>query len=544
MAKPAVMKKANSKKSPTSSHTIGDSPVSEGGPPNPTGAAPTSKPKRVRTGCLTCRERHLKCDEGTPICQNCKKSNRDCKRGVRLNFIDTQCQAPPFLLPPSHDWQISFQDESIEIASEYRGGRAKYLSVKKEDFDIPSEMNYDYPSSMAAPTMSHQQLPQVAGGYTGYAEPPSAIYTDSTNDSYQTSSHPTTATSYSESHQPARRPYEQPYSLQTPEDQNPPFMDSPDEVLYMQVFVEEVGLWMDSMDPEKHFSRLLPFQALRQPMLKHAFLACGVRHLTLVNSAYPDEKALNYYNTATQLLLKSLQNPDRDSVLCATTATILNVYEVMSEKALQRMNHIAGARALIKECRWNATTAGIGGACFWLNVGLELFSCLHFNWGIAWDPDTWGVDMTMVPQQYGGNEEDWCHKMLYILAKITNFRSSIPQFQEQTLHAEHMRLQNRSQVWTNLKETCDRWNECIPLTMHPMAYLPSYQTASKSSFPEVWIIKRATIVARLFYHTAMALLGAMHPLASMDPSLANEMAEMKLTHSRQICGIVAHVKDR
>jgi hypothetical protein len=216
----------------------------------------------------------------------------------------------------------------------------------------------------------------------------------------------------------------------------------------------------------------------------------------------------------------------------------------MSEKALQRMNHIAGARALIKECRWNATTAGIGGACFWLNVGLELFSCLHFNWGIAWDPDTWGVDMTMVPQQYGGNEEDWCHKMLYILAKITNFRASIPQFQEQTLHAEHVRLQNRSQIWTELRQTCDRWNECIPLTMHPMAYMPSYQTTSKSSFPEVWIIKRATIVARLFYHTAMALLGAMNPLASMDQNLAHEMAEVKLNHARQICGIVAHVKDR
>ena len=543
MAKP-VMKKTVSKKSPTSSHTIGDSPVSDGTPANPTNPTAASKPKRVRTGCLTCRERHLKCDEGTPVCQNCKKSNRDCKRGVRLNFIDTQCQAPPFLLPLSHDWHISFQDESIEIASEYRGGRAKYLTVKKEDFEMPSEMNYDYSSTMAAPTMSHQQLPQVAGGYAAYAEPASAIYTDSTSDSYQTSSHPAAATAYSESHQPVRRPYEQSYSIQAPEKQSPPYMESPDEVLYMQVFVEEVGLWMDSMDSEKHFSRLLPFQALHQPMLKHAFLACGVRHLTLVNSAYPDEKALNYYNTATQLLLKSLQNPDRDSVLCATTATILNVYEVMSEKALQRMNHIAGARALIKECRWNATTAGIGGACFWLNVGLELFSCLHFNWGIAWDPDTWGVDMTMVPQQYGGNEEDWCHKILYILAKITNFRASIPQFQEQTLHAEHMRLQSRSQLWTNLKETCDRWNECIPPTMHPMAHLPPYQTASKSTFPEVWIIKRSTIVARLFYHTAMALLGAMHPLASMDQSLASEMAEMKLYHSRQICGIVAHVKDR
>lgn len=545
MVKPAAMKKTTiSKKSPTSSHTVGDSPISEGTPVAVAGAVPASKPKRVRTGCLTCRERHLKCDEGTPICQNCKKSSRDCKRGVRLNFIDTQCQAPPFLLPASHDWQVSFQDDSLDIASEYRGGRARYLALRKEEFEVPAEINYDYSNAMAAPTLSHQSLPQAAGSYSAYAEPTSSMYTGPNNEPYQPTSHPTSATSYSEPHQPVRQPYEQQYSLQPQEEQPPPYMDQADEVLYMQVFVEEVGLWMDSMDSEKHFSRLLPFQALRQPMLKHAILACGVRHLTLVNSAYPDEKALEYYNTATQLLLKSLQNPDRDSVLCATTATILNVYEVMSEKALQRMNHIAGARALIKECRWDATSTGIGGACFWLNVGLELFSCLHFNWGIAWDPDTWGVDMNMVAQSWGGGEEDWCHKILYILAKITNFRSSIPQFQEQTVHAEQMRLHNRHQLWMTLKQTCDRWNDSIPQTMHPMAFLPTFQTASKSSFPEVWIIKRATIVARLFYHTAMALLGAMHPMASMNQALAEEMAEMKLYHSRQICGIVAHVKDR
>lgn len=37
--------------------------------------AAVNKPKRVRTGCLTCRERHLKCDEGLPdwyvVCDIC-----------------------------------------------------------------------------------------------------------------------------------------------------------------------------------------------------------------------------------------------------------------------------------------------------------------------------------------------------------------------------------------------------------------------------------------------------------------------------------------
>jgi hypothetical protein len=63
----------------------------------------TAKSRRVRTGCLTCRERHLKCDEGTPDCNNCRKSSRECKRGLRLNFIDIQVKNPP-MVPPTLDW--------------------------------------------------------------------------------------------------------------------------------------------------------------------------------------------------------------------------------------------------------------------------------------------------------------------------------------------------------------------------------------------------------------------------------------------------------
>jgi hypothetical protein len=331
---------------------------------------------------------------------------------------------------------------------------------------------------------------------------------------------------------------------QEPE-QTPFILEDSQELLYMQVFVEEVGVWMDSMDPEKHFSRVIPFQAMKEPMLRYALLACGIRHLNLVNKIYPEEDALNYYNNATQLLLKSLQNPDRDSILCATTATILNVYEVMSEKALQRMNHIAGARALIKECRWDATSTGVGAACFWLNVGLELFSCLHFNWSVAWDPDTWGIDMSMDPQHLGGHEEDWTHKVLWILSKITNFRAeSQRRYHDGSVHAEQMRLHQRQQQWMGLKQFCDRWQKCVPPTMHAMGRIPAPMTRLRSAFPELWFIKRTTIIARLFFHTAMALLGSVHPLASMQPEIEGEMHEMRLHHSRQVCGIVAHVKDR
>ncbi|KAK4972517.1 hypothetical protein LTR66_011322 [Elasticomyces elasticus] len=516
----------------------------------PEAVASASKPKRVRTGCLTCRERHLKCDEGLPNCQNCRKSSRVCKRGVRLNFIDTQVQSPPYV-PQSRDWKVSFLDESREIASEYKGGLDKYGMVTPEPEPvvqvIPADntMNFSFSTSgPPAPTLSHQALPPINGmlqdghqeGAQGsmYNQPEVKFLSNTDSATNSPFSGPNLTHGSSTTYGPTEPDLD-------PDNEKREFLNSQEEVLFMQVFVEEVGLWMDSMDPMKHFSRLLPFHSLQEPMLLNAFLACGARHLTLVNPAYTEEKALHYYDTATRYLLKSLQNPNRDTVICATTAVILNVYEIMNERALQRMNHIAGARALIKECGWNARASGIGAACFWLNVGMEILSCLHFNWQVAWDPDDWGVDMDFSRELHNGREEVWTHRTLYIVAKVANFRATIPRYQESDPRDEALRTQNRYTEWQRLKDWADAWNDNIPRTMHPMAYLYPYQTTSKSAFPEVWLIKRTTIVARLFYHTAMCLLAQIHPYLSKD---IEEMHEMQLRHSQMICGIAAHVKDR
>ncbi|EOD46632.1 putative c6 zinc finger domain-containing protein [Neofusicoccum parvum UCRNP2] len=441
---------------------MSDADPAQAAPPVEPPAA--SKPKRVRTGCLTCRERHLKCDEAMPHCQNCRKSNRVCKRGIRLNFIDTTVQAPP-VVPPSQDWNISFLDESRDIASEYKGGLSKYGAPEVQaTTQAMNGLQLDFqPGPPPAPELSHQPLPPIQGV-------------------------------------------------------------------------------LPDMYTEDHSNMLLlPFHALGEPMLLNAFLACGARHLSLVNARYTEDKALHYYDTATRYLLNSLQNPNRDTVICATTAVILNVYEIMCERALQRMNHIAGARALIKECGWNARSTGIGAACFWLNVGMELLSCLHFNWQVAWDPDEWGVDMDFSRETEAGREEVWTYRIVYIVAKIANFRASIPRKPSGSPREDQLRLQKRYAEWQRLKGWCDSWNECIPRTMHPMAYLYPYQTTSQSAFPEVWLIKRTTIVARLFYHTAMCLIAQINPIQSKD---GDEMRDLLQRHSQQICGIVAHVKDR
>lgn len=55
------------------------------------------------------------------------------------------------------------------------------------------------------------------------------------------------------------------------------------------------------------------------------------------------------------------------------------------------------------------------------------------------------------------------------------------------------------------------------------------------------LIKRSSITGRLFYHTALCLIAQTNPLI---PSSSPEMSDLLLDHAHQICGIVAHVKDR
>lgn len=224
-------------------------------------------------------------------------------------------------------------------------------------------------------------------------------------------------------------------------------------------------------------------------MLLKSLLACGARHLSLVDSSYGADKASHFYDSASQDLTNALQDPNRDSVLSATAALVLSVYETMSSNLTHRVNHLAGSRALIRECGWTARSPGLGGACFWISVGMELLSCLHYDWAFSWDPDTWGVNMDMDQSHHPGpgGEDLWSHRMLYICAKISNFRTTLRQSQSATDHAtQTARLNEQFQEWSLYNSWCDQWAKAVPRSMMPLGYLQPWQTNSKSVFPQIW----------------------------------------------------------
>jgi hypothetical protein len=215
----------------------------------PTDGTGTPKSKRVRTGCLTCRERHLKCDEASPRCQNCQKSDRQCKRGIRLNFIDTQVAAPPYIVPYLHDRQTGFQDESRDIASEYQGGFERYPSQKPAPPNKNQFTPFDFADVLGAPTMSRQTLPAACPMLPTFSEPPQPEMMDPLFQQNPQSA--PESSSFSENSLP-HSSLSDPKQTMIASSSVRPYLNDAEEVLLMQVFIEEVGVWMDSMDAMKH----------------------------------------------------------------------------------------------------------------------------------------------------------------------------------------------------------------------------------------------------------------------------------------------------
>ncbi|KAE8400724.1 hypothetical protein BDV37DRAFT_274219 [Aspergillus pseudonomiae] len=70
--------------------------------------------RRTKTGCLTCRQRRIKCGEEKPVCKNCIKSKRECKGyAQRLVFKN------PLGIPGFSSLQQTFNTATVPISTGY-----------------------------------------------------------------------------------------------------------------------------------------------------------------------------------------------------------------------------------------------------------------------------------------------------------------------------------------------------------------------------------------------------------------------------------------
>ncbi|KAK9495881.1 fungal-specific transcription factor domain-containing protein [Lipomyces doorenjongii] len=98
--------------------------------------------RRTRTGCLTCRKRRIKCDEGKPKCSNCTKSRRVCEGyGPRVDLRSPYFKVRSIVpLPNDHNNYAALMANSINPY-------APYISPHFPPFGAPMHPDHLYAAS-------------------------------------------------------------------------------------------------------------------------------------------------------------------------------------------------------------------------------------------------------------------------------------------------------------------------------------------------------------------------------------------------------------
>lgn len=116
------------------SQPAASSPTKEKGDEDPASRKATAR-KRTKTGCLTCRKRRIKCDEGRPTCNNCIKSKRQCEGyNQRVIFKDPLGAFSPFgpmPLYPQASPQALVREQQLTVAQQKSSSQSLQVIAPK-----------------------------------------------------------------------------------------------------------------------------------------------------------------------------------------------------------------------------------------------------------------------------------------------------------------------------------------------------------------------------------------------------------------------------
>ncbi|KAJ3490519.1 hypothetical protein NLG97_g5765 [Lecanicillium saksenae] len=120
--------------------------VSSAGNANPPKEAPRQKKwaVKVKTGCLTCRTRRVKCDEAKPACQRCLKSGHKC-RGYTV-VAQSQKKPLKFAVNIAPDIAREYEKGHSTFGPVQRGGRLprRLREAEPPDWDYIESFRYFY----------------------------------------------------------------------------------------------------------------------------------------------------------------------------------------------------------------------------------------------------------------------------------------------------------------------------------------------------------------------------------------------------------------
>lgn len=532
---------------------------------------PRGKGLRTRTGCITCRRRHIKCDEGKPSCGPCDKSAQTCVYNRRLAATSS---AAGTTIPPDPMPALQNSDQSTH---RYHSSEPihQFLPETSDQEAWPGNLR-DSPhpqtagaltldilreSSVASPEHAPLQVisPEncSSSGNTAFTQAsPEDLTTRSVASSGQTLD---TATARwfgllagdaqleqqalpGPGYEPERDfgTHESPYAAdlrqKSPEEQLWQAPEKlrllPQEVFLFENFVDHISHWIDLFDPTNNFSNFVPHLAMNNTGLMSAILALSVRYLSLnlgvaAEKPYNRNDALQYYYETLHYVQKAMQyDTYKTSLELLATALIISTYEMLDGSCRDWERHLKGVFWIQRSQIIHGDSKGLKQAVWWAWLCQDVWAAFREKRKTLtfWTP----------MRTYGDlNSYELASRSVYLMAKVVNYCS-----REETDASENQ-VQPRIDKAEVLLEMLDEWKNYLTVEFSP---LPVDKSVYPDVFEPIWIHPPAFGVA-LQLNCCARILVLLH-----RPSLGglNRYMEQQIVLARcvgYICGIAMTLSD-
>ncbi|KAL7270044.1 hypothetical protein RUND412_007257 [Rhizina undulata] len=416
----------------------------------------TAKGLRVKTGCITCRRRHLKCDEGKPSCKNCSKGSRACtyeppsppssrttsttssrpRRTSTTSNISTtstcstvlspslssvnDINANPFGISPplSHnaeeDLNLSHTASTKPYYSEPWSSPELWLSLAAansisenpglpgEDLEDGDGGVFDVLRGVSQPVSPTSTL--ASDGFAGNNNSNGGLMRMLSGHSLYRDRHIVEAEE------------EETESVKAGETGIALGLDPAEAVLFRN-YVENVASWIDLFDPRQTFTHQVPQLSLYNPGLLTSILALSAKHTSRLNSSNINpHTSISYYNSTLHTLSTTF-HPTLSPQLFAT-AILVSIYELLSSSLTDWHRHSRGVFSMLRSQGITGETPGLKGRAFWIWARQDVMTAIREGTKSRLHSEYWAPRKRLL--ELTGEER--AERMLWLLAGAVNYK--------------------------------------------------------------------------------------------------------------------------
>ncbi|EEU34005.1 uncharacterized protein NECHADRAFT_1963, partial [Fusarium vanettenii 77-13-4] len=485
---------------------------------------------RTSTGCLTCRKRRVKCDEGKPRCVQCSKSDRDC-RYAQPNDSD---QVDRDVFEAAELREIAVREASCSGDSpsatqgtvdtenpqhSVEGGYADTLPVS-----LLNISPFEWYDLLAQDAISQiQRWNDTSNGEPRWnfdestlsrRQSPAPISTDAGSHSHHR--HNDILSTSLIDHGLAEKPWNTTESIEL----------SPEDLGFFRYYTEIVGPILDLFDQGRHFTNMVPHLALRNSGLLKAILAVAAKHMSLglkarqrqddgrnssenssssppeaTSSGRPQERdqspahmATQYYYETLQYLSQTLLYPSyAKSHEILATAIMISTYEMFDADGTSTSGnwerHLRGA-FWIQRSQDNdgESIDGLRRAVWWAWLRQDIWAAFRAGRPTLtiWRPWKRLEDL---------DSDELATRMVYICAKCVEFAALDKTSPDQD-------IRQRIEHGNKLLQALEDWNRILPSSYRPV----TSATGSQTKFQSIWFHPPNHAGAIQMYHFAKAVV--------------------------------------